>query len=532
MQTRSLREDVSQMVKPRLDGSKLGDPAYSTQVKELVRDGIGGFILFGGDVESTPRHLGELQKLAAIPLLIASDIERGLGQQLEGGTRFPNQRAVASAINRRSKKDAELLDKMLDAIRIETRAAGIQAVFSPVVDVNNNPDNPIICTRAFGDDPQVVEWFGSRYIKRFQRPTAKNRIDLLACAKHFPGHGDTDQDSHSVLPMIRADKPRLNRVELPPFREAVKDGVGMVMVAHLLVPALDPTKPTTFSTKTVTALLREGMEFEGLIVSDALDMGALVGEQSPGEIAVRTVEAGMDILLHPGDARSTVDAVVSAVEHGRLTGQRIAESVERILAAKRRLGQFDREQPVAPRIDYKKHRQIAEEIGRKALRIISGSKSALPLDHSGGVACFILDDDNMRASGDTFIHELKARVRDLSVIVLTSESGMPASLVNDSIHGAGAVIMAVFSKISASKGRSGISEGLRDMAMDILRTAKSAKGRVIVISFDSPYILDLFRESDLLIAAYDRMDQIQRVAADLLAGSEKQGAGVQSPGTA
>jgi beta-glucosidase-like glycosyl hydrolase len=506
------------MVMPRLDGPKLGDPAYRAQAQELVCEGIGGFILFGGDIESTPRYLGELQKPEGIPLLISSDVERGLGQQLDGGTRFPSQRAVASAINRRSKKDVELLDNMLDAVRIETRAAGIHAVFSPVVDVNNNPDNPIICTRAFGDDPEVVEWFGSRYIKRLQRPAGKDRIDLLACAKHFPGHGDTDQDSHSVLPVIRADKPRLNRVELPPFREAVKGGVGMVMVAHLLVPALDPTKPTTFSKKTVTALLREGMEFEGLIVSDALDMGALAGEYSPGEVAVRAVEAGMDILLHPQDAHVTVDAVVSAVEQGRLTRQRITESVERILAAKQRLGQFDKGRPTTSRIDYTKHQQIAGEIGRKALRIISGSKGALPLDHAGGVACFILDDDNKRESGDAFIHALKDRVRDLSVIVLTPDSGMPASLVNDSIHGAGAVLMAVFSKISASKGRSGISDGLREMAMDIMRTTKSTKGKAVVISFDSPYILDLFKGSDVLIAAYDGMDQIQRAAAELVAG--------------
>jgi hypothetical protein len=210
--------------------------------------------------------------------------------------------------------------------------------------------------------------------------------------------------------------------------------------------------------------------------------------------------------------------VVSAVEQGRLTRQRITESVERILAAKQRLGQFDKGRPTTSRIDYTKHQQIAGEIGRKALRITSGSKGALPLDHAGGVACFILDDDNKRESGDAFIHALKDRVRDLSVIVLTPDSGMPASLVNDSIHGAGAVLMAVFSKISASKGRSGISDGLREMAMDIMRTTKSTKGKAVVISFDSPYILDLFKESDVLIAAYDGMDQIQRAAAELVAG--------------
>src|SRR5574342_558706 len=214
MKIRSLREDVAQMVMPRIEGSKLSDPAYHEQVLELVHDSIGGFILFGGDIESTPRYLGELQKFAKIPLFISSDVERGLGQQLDGGTRFPSQRAVASAINRHSKKDIELLDKMLDAVRIETRAAGIHAVFSPVMDVNNNPDNPIICTRAFGEEPEVVEWFGSRYIKQLQKSRGtRERLDLLACAKHYPGRGDTDQDSHSVLPVIRADRSRLNRVE-------------------------------------------------------------------------------------------------------------------------------------------------------------------------------------------------------------------------------------------------------------------------------------------------------------------------------
>src|SRR5271169_2674624 len=191
MHDRSLKQDVAQMVMPRLDGSMLEDPRYFLQAKTLIQEGIGGFILFGGSIVLTPKRLQELQSFSEIPLLISSDIERGLGQQLAGGTRFPSQRAVASAVNRRSKNDIALLDQMLDAIRIETRSAGIHAVFSPVVDVNNNPDNPIICTRAFGDEPGVVEWFGSRYIKRLQKPSVKGRLDLLACAKHFPGHGDT-----------------------------------------------------------------------------------------------------------------------------------------------------------------------------------------------------------------------------------------------------------------------------------------------------------------------------------------------------
>jgi beta-glucosidase-like glycosyl hydrolase len=519
MQRMTLRQEVAQMVMPRLDGDMLGDPRSVVQMQSLVQEGIGGFILFGGSVQHTPGHLQELQSTSSTPLLIASDVERGLGQQLAGGTRFPNQRAVASAVNRRSKKDIELLDKMLDAIRIETRAAGIHAVFSPVVDVNNNPDNPIICTRAFGDEPEIVEWFGSRYIKRLQKSSVKGRIDLLACAKHFPGHGDTDQDSHSVLPVIRAEKARLNRVELPPFREAVKDGVGMIMVAHLLVPALEPEKPTTFSKKTITALLREGMEFDGLIVSDALDMGALTGAYSDAEIAVRAVEAGIDILLHPKDPRMTITAVVSAVEEGRLTRQRIAESVERIMAAKTKLGLLDRHASKPVKIDYQKHQRIAREVGRKAVRIVSGDPKLIPLRKKGGLACFVLDDDNDTESGNIVIREMRERYRHFSILVLTPDSAAPESLIHDSIIAAEHVVVAIFSKISASKGRSGISPELQKTAANILRVTKSAGARSIMISFDSPYVLDQFQDADVRIAAYDRMSAIQQAVVDMVTDS-------------
>jgi beta-N-acetylhexosaminidase len=424
---------------------------------------------------------------------------------------------VSSAINRRSREDTALLDNMLDVVRKESRAAGIHAVFSPVVDVNNNPANPIICTRAFGDEPEVVSWFASRYIKRLQKPSDRDRVELLACAKHFPGHGDTDQDSHSVLPVIHADKPRLNRVELPPFREAVKDGVGMIMVAHLLVPALEPEKPTTFSKKTITALLREGMEFNGLIVSDALDMGALAGTYSQEEIAVRAVEAGMDILLHPRDAAVTIAAVVSAVEQGILTRERIDESVQRIMAAKTRLGLFDAPDGETGQIDYQKHHGIARELGSKAPHVVC-NKNILPLKRDAGVACFILDDDSDGSPGDAFIRGMRARFPYSSVLSLAPDTDLPESLVLDSIKAAESVVIAIYSKISASKGHSGLSDKLRERALKILDSAKTAKGKSIVISYDSPYVLDLFKDVDASIAAYDRMDEIQQAVVELLAG--------------
>jgi beta-N-acetylhexosaminidase len=320
-----------------------------------------------------------------------------------------------------------------------------------------------------------------------------------------------------VLPVIRADKPRLNRIELPPFREAVKSGVGMVMVAHLLVPALDPNKPTTFSKKIITALLREGMAFDGLIVSDALDMGALAGEYSPEEIAVRAVEAGIDILLHPKDARVTIGAVVSAVEQGRLTHARIRESVERILSAKKRLGLFGEERPEAAPINYEKHRRIAAEVGRKALRVLSG-KRLLPLKTAGGAACFVLDDDG-EGKGGVFLGELSGKFGTVNGFVLTPHLDLLPSHLQDALASAGSVVLPIFSKISASKGRSGISEKLRDIGTKILRASKAAGRTSVVISFDSPYILTFFKEADILVAAYDGMEEIQRAAVDVLGGA-------------
>jgi beta-N-acetylhexosaminidase len=515
MKIRSLRHAVSQMVMPRTEGKRLSDPSYRGDMARLAEEGIGGFILFGGDIEGTPRHLAELQSRAELPLLVSSDVERGLGQQLDGGTRFPSQRAVASAIKRGSKKDTALLHAMLDAVRTETRAAGIHAVFSPVMDVNNNPDNPIICTRSFGEDPETVEWFGRQYIRGLQQPRSDGKRDLLACAKHFPGHGDTDQDSHAVLPVIRADRSRLNRIELPPFREAVKDGVGMVMIAHLLVPALDPVKPVTFSKKVVTALLREGMEFGGIIISDALDMGALANEYSQDEIAIRTVEAGMDILLHPVDARATIDAVVKAVEKGRLTEQRIHESVDRIMAAKKQLGLFERPAGATATIDYGGHRTLAAEIAGRALTVVRGDRAKFLEKNRKSIACFVLDDD-AQGMGGPFTQELMKRFGTVNCTTLTSDVSTGGLFSHLDLSGADAVVTGIFSRISASKGRSGISPALRDAAFEILRRAKAAGKHSAIISFDSPYLLDQFKDADLLIAGYDRMDAIQEAAAEML----------------
>jgi beta-N-acetylhexosaminidase len=309
------------------------------------------------------------------------------------------------------------------------------------------------------------------------------------------------------------------------------------MIAHLLVPALDPVKPVTFSKKVVTALLREGMAFEGLIVSDALDMGALAGEYSQDEIAVRAVEAGMDILLHPVDARVTIDAVVKAVEEGRLTETRIHESVERIMVAKQQLGLLHT--PLSPplargeikadalargeaqgvKIDYEAHRAIATELSRKALTVVREDGKKLSLDKGKAIACFVLDDDG-QGMGGPFIQSLMKRFGTVTSTTLSPNVSAADLSAHLNLSGVGSVVIGIFSRISASKGHSGISPNLRDAAFDILRRAKAAGKPSAVISFDSPYILGQFKDADLLIAGYDRMDAIQEAAAEMIAANK------------
>jgi beta-N-acetylhexosaminidase len=214
----------------------------------------------------------------------------------------------------------------------------------------------------------------------------------------------------------------------------------------------------------------------------------------------------------------TIDAVVSAVEQGRLDRQRISESVERIMAAKTRLGLIDQNVRKTSPVDYREHLRIARELGHKAPGILAGDKKLLPLDRAEGVACFIVDDDNEGSSGNAFIRTMKERFPYLSVLVLTPDSDMPESLARDSISAAESVVMAIYSKISASKGHSGLTDSLRDRALHILHLARKAKRKSVVVSFDSPYLLELFKNADMRIAAYDRMEEIQQAVAGLLAG--------------
>ena len=343
----TLRERIGQLVVPWIPGSYASstDPEFLEIERWVAEEGIGGVAISIGLPLSYASKLNRLQDAARVPLLVTSDFENGgPGMRINhsyalpsllpqgGGTSFPPTMAFGAI------GDPEYAYEYGRITALEARALGVHLNFAPVLDVNSNPDNPIINTRSFGEDPSAVAGLGIAYIR------GAREGGVLTTAKHFPGHGDTRTDSHIELPVVTADRDRLDTLELVPFRAAVDEGVDAVMTAHVAVPAvLGPdAPPATLSPYFLTDLLREEMGFRGLLFTDALRMGAITRMYGSGEASVLALEAGSDVILVPEDVGGAIEAVEAAVLGGRITRARVDESVRRILEMKARVGLHER----------------------------------------------------------------------------------------------------------------------------------------------------------------------------------------------
>jgi beta-glucosidase-like glycosyl hydrolase len=463
-----------QVIISRLDGALISEPEYRQRQFELIEKGIGGFILFGGVREKIKPFIAELQSLSRIPLFIAADIERGTGQQVQGMTFFPSQMAFAAAIDRIQEKDLDLLSQAIEAIAAETSDIGINMPLIPVLDVNRNPDNPIICTRAFSDDPELTGWFGSRYIKILEGK------GLMSCAKHFPGHGDTSTDSHIELPVIRNTRDDLISVDLSPFRRAIEERVSSIMIGHLSVPAFD-SRPASLSRKIITGLLKDTLGFTGLVLTDALNMHAL---REFGDVGLECLKAGADILLHPDNPDTTAAELLSALEEKRLDPGILEAAVKKIIEAKAGLNDG------APlTIDFESNAVLSKTISQKAITLVKNTPGLLPLVDSGGVSVFFSEESR---------HFEISPLKDFC-----SDSD------NSNI-----LLIALFTSVSAWKGSSGISDEERQKLSTLISKAKKS----IVVSFGSPYVLRYFNNADVLIAAYDSTVQAQEAVINCLLG--------------
>ena len=335
----SLEEKLGQLVMLSFHGDFISSESgeYRELQRAIEENHAGGFMLatrlgaFGierGQPYATAAMINLLQKSARTPLLFAADFERGTAMRLEEGTSFPHMMAVAAAGR---SQDAYTVGRITAN---EARAVGVHWIFGPVADVNSNPDNPIINVRSFGEDPRRVGAFVEAYVRGVEENGG------LATAKHFPGHGDTVIDSHLDLPTVTGDRAQLDKVELVPFRAAFAAGVSTVMTGHLAVPALedDPGKPATLSQSILCGLLRGEMGFEGLVVTDSLDMGGVARHYALGEASVQAILAGADLLLQAGAPDAALAALRDAAKSGRLPMERIDQSVARVLRAKARVG--------------------------------------------------------------------------------------------------------------------------------------------------------------------------------------------------
>lgn len=430
---------------PRLNGKEIED--RFEYYLGLVKKGVAGFIVFGGELESVREGIKKLQDASHQPLMIASDLEQGLGQQIEGGTLFPPAMAIASALRNVPQDDASLMLKRLyTAFATEAQYAGINAILAPVLDITTNPLNPVIATRAFGEDPDSVSFFGCEMIRILQEN------GVMACGKHFPGHGDTEIDSHIALPVIHKELSALEYHELMPFENAIHQGVDMIMLGHLSVPSLDPSgKPASISEK-VVSYLRSTMQFRGLVITDAMNMGAL-GEYHELEASAMALNAGVDLLLHPTDPDSTA----LFLREKNYVPQPSALSLTKSHNA------FP--------FDFKEHRKLSQELSRMAVTVEGQEKWKLKEPF------VLLVNDEQVEKGDVFLNGLRHAYPGVAHSAIFPEDEIPLSAFPGKCH----LIVCVFSQAGAWKGTH---------AAWLRRTIQSLAGRArLFISFGNPYAI-------------------------------------------
>ncbi len=486
-------------------------PSYEDLQDLVTNFGIGGLTFFQGDSYSQARLLNDLQAQAAVPLLVAQDMEWGAGMRLNDATSFPRAMAVGAT------RDTAYAYAIGHATAQEARAVGVHHIFAPVADVNNNPFNPIINVRSFGEEPDLVASMVTSFIRGAQDG------GVLATAKHFPGHGDTATDSHADLPVLQHSRARLDSLELIPFRRAIDAGVMSVMTAHLAFPLVEPdlSIPASLSAKVTQEMLRDDLGFEGLIVTDALDMQAVTAHFEPGELAVRALKAGADMLLLSEDPYAARDAILAAIEQGELTEERIDASVLKILKAKdwaglheeRQVAPFTTQQVVASA----EHRALSTTIARDALTLLRNEALVLPLAQPGRILTTVLSDNNSARTGRPFT-EMLTRFVEADTTVVLGRRARTADYAEAYAEASRAevIVVPIFLRVRSGSSSIGLPDRQKKFVEDLIATGKP----VVVVSFGNPYlVLDLSEQPSAYVAAYGSDNALQEAAAQALFGA-------------
>lgn len=519
--------------------------AYKQLAHHIVGNKVGGVLWFRSDVWATAIMTNRLQQMSKLPLLVASDLEMGLGMRLDETPWWPPNMAVAATGD---ENYARLQGKLT---ALQARAIGINWLFAPVVDVNNNPQNPVINVRSYGEDPRDVAKFASAFVEGAQAAGA------LACAKHFPGHGDTATDSHIGLPVVDADKQRLDQIELVPFREVIGRGIGSVMSAHIALPKVDPepaaavrelsdeermkseflsvteadavrvTRPATLSPKIVTGILREEMKFDGLIVTDAMNMAGIAARYDAATSSVLAVKAGVDVIEKCPDIDAGIRGVKKAVARGEISEARINASVARILHAKAALGLIGRRTVAIDDVDRivsdPQMLAVAEEIAARSLTLVRDENNLLPLKRDNRPPRLLnvtFTDDDAAFNTQPFVNELSQRGMLAGSVTLDGRADeadvarLLKRLDESGVNKLDAVILSGLVRARSGKG----SVALPPVGARLAEELQKRNHPLVVISFGNPYLLAAMPNVKTYLAAYSPFPFSQRAAARALAG--------------
>lgn len=538
----TLEQKVGQMfvIWSRAQFTNVSSPEYIDLRDTMRKYHIGGFgltvryedgFLYKNEPLEAAMLINQLQKDSEFPLIFAADFERGLGMRLNGSTTFPHAMAFGAT------NDAEFARESGRITAQEARAIGVQWNWFPDADVNSNPANPIINTRSFSEDPKQAGDLVAAYIE------GAHEFGMLTTAKHFPGHGDTDTDSHLAVPHVNSDRAHLESVELPPFQAAIKAGVDSILVAHIVVPALDadPNRVATISPAIVTDLLQKQMGFRGLVVTDALDMNGLTKLFPPGpagaaRAAIESVKAGNDVLLIPSDLDSSYNGLLQAVRSGEIPESRIDASVLKILYAKASVGlnkaqQVDIE-AITRVVSKPKSLETAQEISDRAVTLVRDNHLVLPLKelpkgtivpHSAYQATeatqndtllLVFTDDFRSDSGRMMDQQLRQRIPHARVIYIDPRYAAGVTQpVMDAVQQARTVIAAVFSVPVAgrvSRDASGAATNqvaLKDASALLLQSVlQTAASKTLVVAMGNPYVAEQLPEIQTYMCSFSNVN--------------------------
>ena len=537
----SLEEKVGQLISVGVNATFLNQDsdAYRTLKRHVEDNKIGGIILFRGPVYESVILMNRMQQLARYPLLISADLEAGAGMRFDDTVNFPWNMAVAATGN------PDFARRQGEITAREARALGVHQIFAPVVDINNNAANPVINVRSYGEDPADVARFAAAFTEGAQAAGA------IATAKHFPGHGDTAVDSHRGLPEINVTRERLNSVEFVPFQASVNAGVGSVMVGHIALPQIDSTAikplPRNIKSKPIDTdeggeiieekatmpatlspvlgrILRNDLKFSGMIVTDALSMSGLTIYFTPEESAVRALEAGADMLLKPADVDAAFRGVREAVKRGRITEQRLEESVRKLLAWKYDLGLV--EQRIAPIdaidrvVGSRDVHKLAGEIAERAITLVRDEDKLLPLKnlkpdtHVFNLA--ITNGDDRNWISNPFVTKLNRSGVKVETIVLDDRSSeQDVQKAIELAKSANVVFASMYGRVRSGQA---LSVGLPNAGSRALNAIIEAKLPVIGISFGNPYLLQNYPGLRAYVVAYGDMPSLQQAAGRALMG--------------